>query len=268
MRGRQRADAEQRGDHRHPGLLRELAHGIVGTAQHHPVADHEERPLGGGDEAGRGAHGVLPRPLVWGSGLGVRGSSLRGPIPEPRVPILRLLVLHVLRHVDHHRAGPALARDRDRLAHAVGQLGDVGDETAVLGDGQGDSHHVGFLEGIAAQHGARHLSRDGDHRGRVHLRGGEAGDQVGGAGTRRGDADADAPAGARVTVRRVRRRLLVPHQDMTDLGGVAERVVERHDGASGVAPDGVHAFLHQDAAEDLRAGQELGHVTPPRGRRS
>src|SRR5207248_11297135 len=30
---RSRADAEQRGDHRHPGFLRELADGIVGPAQ-------------------------------------------------------------------------------------------------------------------------------------------------------------------------------------------------------------------------------------------
>ena len=74
---------------------------------------------------------------------------------------------------------------------------------------------------------------------RVELGGGDARDQVGGAGAAGAQADADLAAGAGIAVGRVRRALLVAHQDVADLRVVVPDVVERQDDAAGVAEDDV-----------------------------
>src|SRR5207248_2061413 len=67
---RERADAEQRRDHRDAGLLCQHAHFGIRVADDHPVPHHQQRPLGGGDEAGRLAHAFVRRgrdaPGGWG----------------------------------------------------------------------------------------------------------------------------------------------------------------------------------------------------------
>jgi hypothetical protein len=68
------------------------------------------------------------------------------------------------------------------------------------------------LEGVGADHAAGDLARDGDHRDGVEQRVGERGDEVGGAGPGGGDADPDAPGGARVARRSERLALLVAEE--------------------------------------------------------
>ena len=147
----------------------------------------------------------------------------------------QLLVLHVLRDVEQHRARPAFAGDRERLAHRVGQLLDVLDQPAVLGDRLGDADDVGLLEGVPPDHRARHLTGDRHHRRVVHVRRREPGHQVRRPRPRGRDAHAGTSAGPRVAVRRVGRRLLVPHQHVAQRGILRQRVVERHDRAARVA---------------------------------
>ena len=106
--------------------------------------------------------------------------------------------------------------------------------------------------------GAGHLPGDRDDRRVVHVRGGEAGHQVGGPRPGGGDAHAGPPRGAGIAVGGVRRGLLVPHQDVPQARELGQRVIERHDRAAGIPEQDVHALLEEDAAEDLGAGQDLG----------
>ena len=83
------------------------------------------------------------------------------------------------------------------------------------------------------------------------MRRGETGHEVGGPRSGGGHAHPHAPARAGVAVGRVRRRLLVPHQDVPQLRVVRQRVVERHDRAAGVPEH------HLDPGADERAAQNL-----------
>src|SRR5438045_176470 len=56
--------------------------------------------------------------------------------------------------------------------------------------------------------------------------------------------------------------LFVANQDVTKRRIIRKRIVERHDGAAGITPNDFYLFLEQDAADDLGAGQSLGHLVP------
>ena len=256
----ERADAEQRGDDRHAGALGQRAELVVGVAQDDAVARHDERPLGPADEP----RAPRPAPSAWAARRARPGGRSRRGRGVGPAGVVELLVLHVLRHVEQHRAGPPLARHRERLAHRLGQLLDVLHQPAVLGDRLGDADDVGLLEGVPSDHGARHLPGDRHQRRVVHVGRGDAGHQVRGSRSRGGHADARPAAGAGVAVGRVGRRLLVAHQHVAQPGVLGQRVVERHDRAAGIAEQDVHALLEQGPAEDLRAGQLLRHHTPHR----
>ena len=130
----------------------------------------------------------------------------------------------------------------------------------MLDDGHGDAHDVGLLEGVRADDAARDLARDDDHGHGVHVGGGDAGDGVGGAGARRHEDHADLARGARVAVGHVRGALLVAGEDVMDLLGVVERVVDLDGLAAGVAEDGVHALGLEAGDDGLRPGHGLALV--------
>ena len=145
------------------------------------------------------------------------------------------------------------------LAHRPDNLLDILDQPAVLGDRLGDSDDVGLLEGVPPHHRAGYLAGD-RHDGRVvHVGGGQPGHEVGRARTGCRHAHAGAPGGARVSVRRVRRRLLVAYEHVAQPRELRERVVERHDRAARVPEEDVHALLEESAAEDLRSGESFSH---------
>src|SRR4029077_1688907 len=137
--------------------------------------------------------------------------------------------------VDQHGAGAAGGRDVERFVDHARQLVDVGDQVAVLGDGAGGADDVGFLEGIAPDLSAGDLAGDGDHRHRVHVCGREPGDEVQRAGRRGGEHNTRFAAGAGVAVGHVRRALLVPHEDVLELGVIRQVLVDGQVGAAGVA---------------------------------
>ena len=91
---------------------------------------------------------------------------------------------------------------------------------------------------------------------RVEHGGGDAGDEVGGAGAGGGDADADLAGGAGVAVGHVRGALLVADEDVVD-GELAQGVVGGEDGSARVAEDVVHAFAGEGGPDDFGSG-ELG----------
>ena len=131
------------------------------------------------------------------------------------------------------------------------------DEEVVLGDGQRDAGDVDFLKGVGAEHFAGDLAGDADDGNGVEHGGGDAGDEIGGAGAAGGDADADLARGARVAVGHVRGALLVAHEDVVD-GKLAQRVVGGQDGAAGIAEDVGDALADQRGPEDLSAGEAGG----------
>ena len=83
----------------------------------------------------------------------------------------------------------------------------------------------------------RDVAGDADDGNGVEHGGGDAGDEIGGAGAAGGDGHADLARGARVAVGHVRCALLVADQDVMD-GKLAQRVVDGQDGSAGIAEDG------------------------------
>ena len=81
----------------------------------------------------------------------------------------------------------------------------------------------------------RHLTADDHHRDGVHVRRGDAGDRVGHAGTAGDEADADPLRRARIRIRRMYGRLLVPDQHVLERILFENFVVDIEHGAAGIA---------------------------------
>ena len=133
--------------------------------------------------------------------------------------------LDVFGDVYQHRAGPAAGGNHKGFGQNAGQLADVADDEAVLGDRDGDADDVHFLEAVLAQQRRGDIAGDCHQRYRVQVGGGDAGDQVGGAGARGRNHHADPPGGAGIAVGGMRRALLVRRDDMLDLVGVLVKLV-------------------------------------------
>ena len=127
----------------------------------------------------------------------------------------------------------------------------------MLGYGQRDAGDVDFLKRVGAEHLAGDIAGDADDGNGVEHGGGDAGDEIGGAGAAGGDGHADLARGARVAVGHVRRALLVAHEHVMD-GELAQRVVGGQDGAAGIAEDVRDALAHQRGPEDFSAGEAGG----------
>ena len=174
---------------------------------------------------------------------------------------LRLFRGHVLDDVDDDRAGPAGPGDGEGLAHGVRQVADVPHQVVALGDRHGDAGDIDFLEGVLADQRQAHVAGDADDGGRVQIRRGDAGDQVGrpGAGGRKADADLAGRAG--IAVRRVAGALFMSRQDMADLVAIGiQLVVYVQNRTARIAEDGIHSLLQQAFQQDFRTVQT--HVDP------
>ncbi len=93
--------------------------------------------------------------------------------------------------------GPAGAGEVERLGDDPRDVVRLAHQEVVLGHGQRDARDVDLLEGVLADERAGHVAGDGDHGDGVELRGGDARDQVGGAGAGGAEADADLAAETR-----------------------------------------------------------------------
>ena len=74
----------------------------------------------------------------------------------------------IARHIDEHRAGAAVARERECLAHRRHELVGLLDLEVVLRDRHRNVEDVRLLERIAPQERCVDLPRDGDDRNGVH----------------------------------------------------------------------------------------------------
>ena len=165
----------------------------------------------------------------------------------------------ILRDVHQHRAFAAALGDAESRTHGVGQVFDSAHREVVLGDGHRDALDVGFLEAVLAQALRGHIAGESHHRHRVHIGGGDAGDEVRCARAAGGQHHAGAARCTGVAVRRVGCALLVGGQHMGDAVGVfVQLVVEVQHCAAGVAEEGVHPLLTEHLHKDLRTVQLHG----------
>ena len=221
-----------------------------------------------GDEDG--SLGFVNQPgRLFQAGDSLVAKGLAGRLGNLRIFELSQFKLNVPGDVNQYRAGPSLLGDLEGLADGAGQVGRGHYQVSALGTNRRDGTDVTFLEGLGAQGGAGHLSGDGDHGHGIGLGAHEAGNQVGGAGARGGDANANLAGDAGIAVGGVGRGLLVAHEHMTKLGVAPESVVKGKNGPARMPEDYVNSFLEQTLADDLRSfklhsGLQYYCLLPPR----
>ena len=206
---RKRADAEQGRDDWNLRLLRQLPELVVCAGESDSMTRQYDRLLRLVDQL----HGLLDLAAVTlQRRLIARQIDLQTVVElvEGRERQLDLFHLHIFRHVDDDRAGPACAGDVEGLLHHLRDFDSVHHQGVVLGNREGNASRVGLLECVRTDGSARDLSNHCHHRHRIHLRGGNARYEVGRARPRRRPADAHLAAHARVAVRSMRRALLMP----------------------------------------------------------
>ena len=175
--------------------------------------------------------------------------------------VIKQLLAHIFGDVDQDRPGPPRGRDEKGLSNHAGQIRWIAHQPGVLHDRQRDAEDVGLLEGIGADHRPGHLSGDHHHRHRVHLRGGDAGHQVGGTGAGGAKANANFAGGAGVGIGGMGAALLMAHQEVLQLTagfGLVELVVDRQDCAAGVAKDVRHPMAVQRIHQGIGTADALG----------
>jgi hypothetical protein len=258
--------------HRHVGLVRAvhaqhaepvLAAGRIGTEPHQRRGDRETgqfdqlaqqlaRLRAGIDDA---AAGIDDRPLgraqqfhrLLDQILVARQTRL---VAQRICAHVRPLIgavgeLHVLRDVDHDRAGTARRRDAERLVQDARQVVDVLDQPVVLGAGPRDADCIAFLEGVRADQRGRHLAGDADQRDRIHQRVLQRRDRIGRAGTGGHQHDARLAGGAGIALRRMAGALFVAHQDVLDILLLEDLVIDRKHRAARIAENVLHPVVLQ-----------------------
>ena len=205
------------------------------------AADHHQRPFGFGQEGAQPFHvagaGGGSADLPGGGGVGVAD-----------------LTLHVLGHGDHHRARAVGQGRVEGVGHDAGGPAGILDLVHPFGQGREHLAEVHFLEGLAPEVGAVHLSDEQDHRGRI-LKSGMDPD-AGVAGPRAPGHQADArPAGhLGVGLGHVGGAVLVTAGDDVYLvPDVVERVQDLQVAFAGDAENLVRAVGHKGIDDQLPA---------------
>ena len=159
---------------------------------------------------------------------------------------------HILRDVDQHRAGTARISNAERVAQYIGELLHMPDHEIMLGDGHGNARDINLLERVFANQRRADIAGNRNHRDRIHIGSGNAGNQVG--RTRPGcrNDNAGLPCCACIAVGCVGRALLMRGQHMADAVAVqVQRVINVQNRAARIAKDRVDALLDQDFDQDL-----------------
>ena len=227
--------AHERGDHGELHQFGELLELLPGAGGEHAPAHVEER-LAGAHQKRRRLFDLL--------GVALERRLVAGQVHRLRVRVGKFAAAHVHRDVHEHGARTSGGGDVERLADDVRDVSRVGHEVVVLGDRDRDAGDVGLLEGIGAEHVARHLAGEDHERYRVHIRVRDAGDRVGRTRAARHDHHARLAGHARVPVGRVRGALLVSREHRADLARVVERVEAGQHHAARVAEYDIDPLCH------------------------
>ncbi len=175
MAGREPAESEQRHRHRCVDSLGELTHFLHRAALENALAGENNRSLRRRDQF----NGLPDLTLADGELWAIPPHLYRSRIPFPTA----LRLLRVLGDVHEHWTRTARLGEVKRFLDRRHDVFDARHQVAVLGDRQRDAGDVGFLKCVVANELARHLTRDAHHRDRVHLRSGDACDEVRRPGT-------------------------------------------------------------------------------------
>ena len=125
----------------------------------------------------------------------------------------------------------------------------------MLHTGAGNTYAVDLLKRIIADQRRRHLTREDDKRNGIHVCGGDTSDRVGGTGPGRDQHNTRFSRGARISVRRVRGRLFMPHQNMFDLVLLIQRIVDVQYRTAGITEHVLDPLVGETAYKDISASQ-------------
>ncbi|MNS88500.1 hypothetical protein D3C72_1224780 [compost metagenome] len=239
----ERAQAHQRVGHRVAGQRRQLAQLVAGIGQHHAAAGVDIRTLGALQQ-GHGLADLARVALVY--------RVVRAHVDRLGVLVLAGIARDILGDVHHHRAGTAGRGNEERLLDGRGEIAHVLHQEVVLDDRAGDTDRVALLESVLANGVGRHVAGDHHHRDRVEVRGGNAGDGIGHAGTGGHQRYAHLAGRPCIAVCGMNRGLLVAHQDVLELLLLVELVVDVQHCAAGIAPDVLDAFFGKCVNENFR----------------
>ena len=256
--GIERADAHQRG---HDGNAERM--GKPGQLARRPGIDHpaagvDQRPFRGGQQLEEVRRLRLPERAC---GQLAQTGAVAWNRQSTLTSEHHVRVLYILRNVDHHRAGPAGARDLEGGAHRRFQSRRVSHQEHVLGDRAHEGRDRCFLEGIRTDRSARDLTTDHHDRHRVRHAVADRRHRIGGARTRGHETHTHLTAGAGIARGHKTRTLLIGGHDQRHLDAAGallllvegeDRVVGREDGAAAVAKDGPDALVRQDLDDRLR----------------
>ncbi len=123
-------------------------------------------------------------------------------------------------------------------------------DIAMFDDGLGDADDVYFLKTVSAQQGNGHVAGDRHHGYGIQVRIGDAGDQVGGAGTAGGNHHPRFSCHSGISVGGMSSPLLMGGNDMLDPVGIPiQLIVNIEYGTARITKDGFDAvfdqFFHQ-----------------------
>ena len=188
-------------------------------------------------------------------GVTANGRAVGTQLGFLREDVFELLgrVGHVFRNIDHDRTRTTGLRQVERFLHDFRDFRSVLDHEAVLHDRPGDTDHVGFLERIGADHGARHLAGNDHHRNGVHVGRGNTGDGVGCARAGGHQYHAGFTGGTGIAVSHMGRSLLVTNQDVGHFRFFEQGIVDMKKSTTRVPVDVLDAFVTQKADEHLTA---------------
>ena len=144
----------------------------------------------------------------------------------------RALLLRILRDVHEHRSWPTGRCDVHRGSNDARNFFRLRHQERVLGDRHGDTRDVDFLERVCSHRRRENLTGDGEQGNRVHVCISDCRHQVGGSWPRGGNRDAELAGCRRIPFRSMAGALFVSNQDVSNLVGRHEFVVERHDGSA------------------------------------
>lgn len=161
--------------------------------------------------------------------------------------ILRVLEHHlrtseVGRNINKNRARTTRVGNIERLTESLGHVVAALKQIAVLHDGHGDTHDIGFLERIGADNAAGNLTSDYHHRDTVHVGGGDTGNRIGSTRAGSHNDDTGFASGASVAIGLMGRTLLMASKNMVDLLRVIQGIVDLDSLTTRITEYCVHTF--------------------------
>ena len=249
VRLRESTERHQGGDHRDVIGLGEGAQLLVRLGLNDTAADVEHRALGLTNEA----HGLLNLTTVGRSDRVVaRQVELRWPDE------VQLGILHILRHINQHRTRAPGGCQVEGLRHRCRNVLRAGHHEVVLRDRHGHAPNIGLLEGIGTQQTLANLTGDRHEWHGIHVGISDRSDQVRRTWAGGSDTHADLTGDLGVPRGGMAGPLLVAHENVAELFGAIQGLIQREDGATWEAEDHAGPQLFKGTHDRLCAVNALG----------